>query len=127
MTKRTSREATRGKTADSSEVVAALQRRYQELERRRIEAGRDLKHAQDRLETLETEARETYGTDDLERLREKLDGMRRENAKRLEDYRTHLATLEQGLAEIESRYARQESDGQQRGLTSGAAGSGDEA
>lgn len=100
----------RQRANDQSEIVATLKHQFRELERQKIEAGRDLKHAKDRLQTLASEAREKYGTDDLDELRERLAAMRAENKKRLEDYRRHLESLEKGLGDIESRYAAAEAD-----------------
>jgi predicted nuclease with TOPRIM domain len=56
------------------------------------------------LEELRREARQQFGTDDLDALREKLREMEAENARLQDDYDTHLTQIETSLSEVEARY-----------------------
>lgn len=84
-----------------------LRSRYEQLRKRRIEAGRDLEHATKRLESLQREARDAYGTDDIAELRERLAALRAENARRVADYEAHLVEVEAAVrdAEVDHRDA----------------------
>lgn len=90
-----------------------LRSRYERLRERRIEAGRDLEHATKRLEDLQREARDAYGTDDVAELRERLAALRAENARRVADYEGHLAEVEAAVRAAETDH-REASAGDDR-------------
>ena len=81
--------------------IEALKKRHRELENQRIAAQTNLKTATDQLEQLKKESREQYGTDDLDRLREKLEEMKRDNERKRVEYDRHLAEIERNLDEVE--------------------------
>lgn len=85
-------------------TIEQLQKRYQDLNTQKIQAARDLDHANMQLDALRKEAREKYGTDDLAELQDKLKAMKADNeAKRLK-YQTDLEAIETALAAVERQF-----------------------
>jgi chromosome segregation ATPase len=87
------------------QTIEQLQRRYQELNRRKIQAETQRDGAATRLEELKTQAREKYGTDDVAKLREKLAGIIDENNRKRAKYQEDLDKIEKGLAEVEAKFS----------------------
>ena len=81
--------------------IEALKKRHRELENAKIAAQTNLKTATDQLEQLKKESREQYGTDDLKRLVDKLEEMKRDNERKRLDYDRHLAEIEKNLSQVE--------------------------
>lgn len=81
--------------------IEALTKRYQELEKTRMQADVALEHATARLEELKAEARETYQTDDLEELQTRLEEMEADNARKRAEYLAALDKIESGLQKLE--------------------------
>lgn len=86
------------------EPIEALERRWRDLETRRIQAERDLEHLTRALEDEKRRAREQFGTDELAALEAKLGAMKRENLERRRAYEAHLDEIEAGLAAIEAAH-----------------------
>ena len=84
--------------------IEQLRKRYTDLDRKKAAAEANLKTATDNLEVLKEQARKTYGTDNLDELRAKLEEMRRENDRKRTDYQHHLDQIESRLTEIERDY-----------------------
>jgi chromosome segregation ATPase len=84
--------------------IESLRKRYTELDRRKAAAEANLKTATENLDVLKEQARKTYGTDNLDELRAKLEEMRRENDRKRSDYQQHLEQIESRLSEIEREY-----------------------
>ena len=82
----------------------ALTKRFEDLKSRKITAEANLQHANDQLQTLKQEAREQFGTDDLEALQQKLLGMEQANEQMRSSYEQHLTQIEQNLADVETRF-----------------------
>jgi chromosome segregation ATPase len=85
--------------------LAELQKRYGDLSTKKTVAETELKNATQQLEKLQKEARERYETDDLEQLKAKLQQLKEENERKLNEYRQHLDGIEKGLTQIEQEYA----------------------
>jgi len=81
--------------------IEALKKRHRELDHQKVTAQAHLDSATKQLDQLKNEAREQYGTDDLNQLREKLDEMKRENEHKRVEYDRHLARIETELRKIE--------------------------
>lgn len=97
---------------NGAQSIEELQRRYQHLQQERVRAEANRDNAQKQLADLKAEARETYGTDDIEELRAKLAGMKTENEKKRAEYQAHLEKIEADLAQAEADAAGAEaSDG----------------
>ena len=93
----------------STNSIESLRLRFEELNRKKITAEANLKHANDILNELKQKAREEFGTDDLNMLRQKLSEMEKENERLRNEYNGHLTDIESKLAEVESQY-RNEAD-----------------
>jgi chaperonin cofactor prefoldin len=84
--------------------IDTLRKRYEILNTERTVAETDLKHAQTRLQELQAMAREQYGTDDLDALRQKLAQIREENERRRAAYQASLDGIQASLQAVESQY-----------------------
>lgn len=91
-------------TKTSTNSIESLKSRYEDLKSRKITAEANLKHANDALNELREQARQEFGTDDLDELRKKLREMEAENERLRIEYDKHLTEIEESLADIESRY-----------------------
>jgi hypothetical protein len=86
------------------DTIEALQRRWRDLDTRRIQSERDVQHLSELLEEERRKAREQFGTDDLAALEEKLARMKRENLERRRAYQAHLDGIEAALGAIEAAH-----------------------
>jgi predicted nucleic acid-binding Zn-ribbon protein len=84
--------------------IEQLQAKYEELNRRKIQAETRHRDATDQLQKLRAQAMATWGTDDLNQLKLKLVQMQQENEARRTQYQANLAGIEAKLAEIDSKY-----------------------
>jgi hypothetical protein len=85
--------------------IEKLSKRHKVLEGKQIAAKALLASSQEKLNELKQQARETYGTDDLVKLREKLEEMKRENERKRATYQSHLNEIENQLTEVERQHA----------------------
>lgn len=95
-------------TDAAQQSMEELQRRYETLHTRKIQAEAHQKNAAERLEELKTTARAQYGTDDLEALRQKLAEMTTENERRRATYQADLDRIEAELGRVEAEFAQNE-------------------
>lgn len=91
--------------ATTEQSIEELQQRYQDLHTKKIQAETQRDTAQKSLEELKCQARAKYGTDDLAQLQTKLTEMIAENARKRSTYQAELDKIEQGLAEVERKFA----------------------
>jgi chromosome segregation ATPase len=94
------------KPGDGRQPIEVLQQRFQSLNTRKIQAETNLDNARKELERLQREARDKYGTDDVDELRRKLEQMKSDNEEKRRSYQSDLDRIESELSEIESRYER---------------------
>jgi hypothetical protein len=103
---------TRSEAADSQngepQSIELLQKRYGDLNTKRIQADANLQNAEKQLATLRAEALEKYGTHDLAELRQKLADMTAENETKRREYQASLDQIERSLAEVEQKFAAAE-------------------
>lgn len=92
-------------TSNETQDMEALRLRYEELNKKKIAAETKLQSSNETLEKLRREARETYGTDDLNALRAKLEDMKKENDRKRAEYQQHLTDIESQLADVETKHA----------------------
>jgi hypothetical protein len=85
--------------------IEQLQERYRDLHTKKIQADTNLENAAKQLKTLKDEAREKFGTDDVEQLREKLDAMKAENEEKRQRYQADLDRIEDELTQVEAKFA----------------------
>jgi hypothetical protein len=92
---------------DEPQDIETLKKRHRELDRKKTTAEANQRSAEDQLAKLKDEAKEKYGTDDLEELRQKLDEMKQQNIQKRRAYQAHLDQIENKLQEIEKKYGSQ--------------------
>ncbi len=85
--------------------IEQLQKRYHELNKEKIKAETNLANAQNRLDDLQKQAREKYGTDNLAALREQLKEITAENEAKRRQYQQDLDRIESELTTVEQKYA----------------------
>ncbi len=85
-------------------TIEALQRKYEDLNRKKIEAETRQHLAGEKLKQLRAEALANWGTDDLDALRRKLVQMQEENEQRRAKYQSDLESIESKLQSIEGQY-----------------------
>ncbi|HPB30284.1 MAG TPA: hypothetical protein PLB62_02410 [Candidatus Sumerlaeota bacterium] len=93
------------------EEMEKLRKRFETLDRKRIQTETSLAHAEKDLKTLQEKAREEFGTDDPEELARRLEEMRAENERLCREYREHLDAIESGLNDIDRRYRESRQEG----------------
>src|SRR5438445_3945476 len=86
--------------------IEKLRERYKALEKQKITAEANLKNSEENLEKLRKQARENYGTDDLEELQKKLEEMKSDNESKCAEYQRHLDEIETQLNEVEQQHAQ---------------------
>lgn len=92
------------KKGDGRQSIDELQRRFQTLNTRKIQAETHLENARKELERLQRDAREKYGTDDVDDLQRKLEQMKSDNEEKRRSYQSDLDRIENELTEIEAKY-----------------------
>jgi chromosome segregation ATPase len=96
----------------TAQDIDQLRKRHTDLDRRKAKAEEALRMANEQLETLKKQAREAYGTDDLDKLKDMLQTMKEENLRKRADYQKHLDEIETSLSTIEREYQSARSTGE---------------
>ncbi len=92
----------RGTTPDAAVgEMDRLRKRYEDLSRKKTVCETNLENARRNLEGLRAQAREQYGTDDLEALRAQLEEMKAENQRLQDEYRSSLEAIEANLKDVD--------------------------
>lgn len=81
-----------------------LRKRFDDLRHKQTQAQTLLDSAQQELARLKEEARQAYGTDDLEELKKKLAEMEAENLRKRREYQGLLDGIERDLKAVEERF-----------------------
>ncbi len=89
----------------AEQSIEELQKRYQQLDKRKMEAEINLKNATSKLDELQQDARREYGTDDVAELRRKLNSMKTENDEKRKNYQASLDRIDADLAAVERQFA----------------------
>ena len=84
--------------------IEQLQTKFDELNRRKIEAETRHRDASDQLQKLRTQSLATWGTDDLDELKLKLVKLQEENEARRAKYQLDLQSIEAKLNEVDEKY-----------------------
>ena len=85
-------------------TIEQLQTKYEELNRRKIEAETRHRDASDQLQKLKAQSLATWGTDDLDELKLKLVKLQEENETRRAKYQSDLQVIESKLQEVDEKY-----------------------
>lgn len=91
--------------SENHQTIEELQQRYSRLNTRKIQAETNLDNARKQLESLKSQARETFGTDDIDELRDKLKEMQSENEQKRQSYQSSLDRIESELKKVDEEYA----------------------
>ncbi len=84
--------------------IEQLQTKYDELNRRKIEAETRHRDASDQLQKLKSQSLATWGTDNLDELKLKLVKLQEENEARRAKYQADLQRIEAKLQEVDEKY-----------------------
>lgn len=91
--------------------IETLRLKYNDLNTKKTRAETNLENARNQLEKLKKEAREAYGTDDLDALRSKLAEIKADNEAKTAKYRTDLEKIEADLQGVEEKYKATSEEG----------------
>ena len=94
-----------GAGSEQEKDFAELKQRFDSLshEQTRIKAQQET--VQNQLDEVKRQAREQFGTDDLDELKSRLKSMQSENEKQRVKYRSQLDKIEKQLADVETEFA----------------------
>jgi hypothetical protein len=84
--------------------IEQLKRRYADLHERKIRAETKKGESESRLTDLKKQAREQYGTDSLNELKQKLSAMQAENERLRSEYQKHLDHIEAELDRVSAEH-----------------------
>jgi predicted nuclease with TOPRIM domain len=91
---------------NSLQSVEKLTDRYKELNDQKVRADTKLEEAQKQLEKLQQEAKEQFGTCDVDELKSQLKKLESDNEKMQREYQKHLDDVESELKRVEDDYAK---------------------
>ncbi|SKA92671.1 hypothetical protein SAMN02745704_02440 [Paucidesulfovibrio gracilis DSM 16080] len=89
-----------------------LKDEYERLRDEKVRAQRDVETLNRQLEECRNQAEQEYGTSDPEQLQALLVERRRENARLVAEYRTHLEAVRAGLDAVEAEESRAAENGE---------------
>ena len=84
--------------------IEQLQSKFDDLNRRKIQAETRHRDASDQLQKLRSQSLSTWGTDDLDELKLKLVKLQDENEARRAKYQSDLQSIEAKLNEVDDKY-----------------------
>jgi hypothetical protein len=90
--------------SEEPQDIETLKKRHRDLDKKKTTAEANQRSAEESLAKLKAEAKDKYGTDDLDELKRKLDEMKQQNLQKRREYQSHLDSIETKLAEIEKKY-----------------------
>lgn len=96
--------------ADSLQSIDELTKRFNNLNDQKVRADENLKNAQKQLQQLQADAKEQFGTSDLNELKGMLKKMEAENERLQSDYQKHLDQLESELKSVEDSYTESQEE-----------------
>lgn len=86
------------------QTIDELKARYENLNKRKIQAEANLENARNQLEELKAQARSEFGTDDIEALKKMLADMEAENERKRAAYQESLDSIEKDLNTVAEKY-----------------------
>lgn len=98
-------------SAEQKQTIEELTDRYAKLNEKRVRAKANAETAEKRLEELKKQARDEFGTDDVDELRKKLKQMEDDNERKRAEYQTSLDSIEDSLQKVEATYGSVDADG----------------
>lgn len=95
----------------TKQTIDQLKKRYSKFHEQKIRVQAELEGAQKRLADLQSQAKEEFGTHDLEELTEKLATMKSSNEEKRKSYQESLDKIETELAQVEADFEKTTADG----------------
>lgn len=92
-----------------TQTIEQLQKRYADLNKRKIQAETQRDSAKKQLDDLKADAVRKYGTDDVAKLKEQLNGITIANEQKRAQYQAQLDSIDVKLKEVERMFT--EGDG----------------
>jgi hypothetical protein len=86
------------------QTIEELKSRFEQLEVKKQAASTEVTRAEERLKVAKKNAKETYGTDDVEELKVKLEEWKVENERLRREYQSSLDTIEAELERVKSEH-----------------------
>ena len=96
------------KAKTQSQTIEQLQARFEKFKEQKLIVEVQKKSAFEKLYEIKEEARQKYGSDDLDELKSSLEKMKLENEKKRASYQKALDKIEQNLIEINEEFAETE-------------------
>lgn len=87
------------------QTIEQLRARFTDLNDKKTRATTLLEKAKEELQSLQTQAKEAFGTDDLEKLEQMLQAMERDNEVKRLDYQQLLDSIDNELKEVDRAFA----------------------
>jgi hypothetical protein len=84
--------------------IEQLRRRHADLHVKKIQAETKKRESENRLTELKKQARDQYGTDDLEELKKKLEAIKADNERMRAEYQDHLDRIERELDHVAAQH-----------------------
>jgi predicted transcriptional regulator len=96
------------KTAGTRQSIESLQARFQDLNKLKIQVETQRDHALSQLDELKAQAKEQYGSDDVEQLKKVLAEMNPSNEKKRSQYQASLDAIDVDLDAISEKFSDEE-------------------
>ena len=93
------------KKIGSSQTIEQLQSRHEALNKQKIQVETQRDHAISQLNELKSQAKELYGSDDVEQLKKTLAEMKAANKEKRSQYQASLNAIDADLAAISEKFS----------------------
>jgi uncharacterized coiled-coil DUF342 family protein len=98
------------KANQASQTIDQLQKRYQNLSEKKIKVETQRDHALTQLNELKAQAKELYGSDDVEELKKILEEMKTSNETKRSEYQESLDSIDAELAAVDEKFNEDEDE-----------------
>ena len=98
------------KNSEASQSIDQLQKRYQNLSEQKIKVETQRDHALTQLNDLKAQAKELYGSDDVEELKKILAEMKTSNETKRTEYQESLDSIDAELAAVDEKFNEEEDE-----------------
>jgi len=92
------------KSSNQNQSIEALKQRFEKLNKEQAVLQDRRQRADNDLAELQRQAREQFGTDDLEKLESRLAEMKQQNEKQTIEYQKQLDAIDEQLANIDESF-----------------------
>ena len=96
------------KNSEASQSIDQLQKRYQGLSEQKIKVETQRDHALTQLNDLQAQAKELYGSDNVEELKKILEQMKTSNETKRSEYQESLDSIDAELAAVDEKFNEDE-------------------